>query len=79
MVKVCGLAGGTRLGCWAETCGEQGRRAQALLGGDLSPQEALGRARGGDKRSARAQSPPLREDDRKGGRLLFCIKILRST
>lgn len=47
-----------------------------MLGGDLSPQEALGRARGGDRRSARAQSPPppLREDDRKEGGFYSVLK-----
>lgn len=74
MVKVCGLAGGTRLGCWAETCGKQGRSAQALLGGDLSGPEALGRAQGGDRRPARASHPPLWEEGRKEGGLYSVLK-----
>ena len=53
------------------------RSAQALLGGDLSGQEALGRARGGDRRPARASHPPpppLWEEGRKEGGLYSVLK-----
>lgn len=45
-----------------------------MLGGDLSPREALGRARGGDRRSARPSHLPLREDDRKEGGFYSVLK-----